>query len=315
MTADIIDDDFEDDLIQERLLNELHADERKAELAHIERRKTWSNQFVKRDLMAKALLQLNKGFPPDEVTDRVTMKYPLRCQVLDSCYRASIFKRNADAYKMRIPDGKKSREAIKFLIAEVDHLRRQLKNVSSSASLARRDFSASAFRRAISALEKNSDTITIKCTDLTDHAVILDNILEAYSAQLDLITTGSAADQSRGTITHWGCFSYSNRRNARFRRPEVETMLFFDLLQTFTIQSKGGNSFAKERQKMPKEIQGYDLAAAFVKATFFDEVTICRTKSTRDLRITLKNRLKPLLRRTPPMTCGRWPRSNEEDIQ
>ncbi len=250
----------------------------------------WLTKFKESRLGRSALKDLDRYFPPDNEPEQIRM-FSLRNMVLGSCYCAAIFDRSNDP-------NKKARDADARALEALPAQREAIKTLRKFAKTHKRA-AAMTFGRAI--LDLNNSGIKIICAggETRDVVDILDCILEAYLCRLvapiPLVAAGPLLSRSV-----YGCLHYDpplddGKHN---RLPEVETMLLFDLVQTFRLRSQRIYS-RQTGQPMPKEGKPhYALAATFTNAIVGEK---------RFDGAAASSRLKAFLKANPTVGIGNWP--------
>jgi hypothetical protein len=236
----------------------------------------WLEKFQKSNRGRHALEDLDKFFPPDKESEQVRLFHPLRAAVLASCYGATMFDPQND------PDKKKPRLATNRITTakaarEIGSQRNAIANLREFITKYR-SLATIALGGALADL-RESKSIRFSATEdkKTVHDVvdILDFILESFSSRLvrSIPFISNEAQLSRFV---YGCLIYDSPLdtcNAK-NLPGVNTMLLFDLVQTFRLRSQK----IPQRQTgehMPVKGKPHNaLAAAFLSATFNEKPII-----------------------------------------
>lgn len=142
-------------------------------------------------------------------------------------------------------------------------------------------------------------------TNRREWADLPGDIFEAYSIGLESLNPHTS-ESARKAASSFGCLLYEKPLKPG-KRPDVETMLLFDLVQTFALESLNVGSYDKLDMTMPEGNLDYPLAIDFVEATFAGRIKSGQPRSKKRLRGTLRS----LLRENPDLKFTDWPIPNE----
>ena len=257
----------------------------------------WLDGFEGSRLGKSALNDLDKHFPPGKESEQTRWLYPLRGIVLASCYGAAMFDRNRDPITEQHNDpSKKERLADTKALKALESQRDAIATLLKFARTYRR---AAGIAFGQTMMDLKSRGIGIGCTDgkIRDVVDILDCILETFSSRLvgpiPLVAAGPLLSRFLYGCLHYETPIDDGKHN---RLPDVETMLLFDLVQTFRLRSDG-ICVRQTGELMPEHGKPhFSLATAFVNATF-GEIRIKDGEAAR-------NRLKAL---SPGIGYFPWP--------
>ena len=280
----------------------------------------WRRSFERSTRGARALRMLQKAFPAESETEQVRATRSLREAVLGSCYGAAVFDSRADPSTLRRADDTKAIRAARFQIKSIRVLVSFLKKHPRAADVA--------LGRAILALKAQG--IAICATDSGNHRIstVLEKILNAYEAGLrpPLPLVRAGPEVARFT---YGCLLYDTPADVARRRrpPEVETMLLFDLVQTFSLRSRCISS-RQTGQPMPDDWESHSrLGMAFVIATFSQgrrtlpesvrrqPMSAGALKRLVPLEESVCRRLRLLLKANPRLGYYGWPTTRRSSAQ
>ena len=267
-------------------------------MADISSLEAWIRRFEVSRLGKSALNDLGKHFPPDKESQQTPLFHPLRDAVLISCYGAAMFDRNRDPITEQHNDpSQKERRANAKAQKELSSQRTAITTLQNFAREHQR-----AARLIFSQIYMDLIPKKIRITDgeKRNMADLLNCILETITSRLVRPIPFEATWPPTNRFDY-GCLHYATPldRGNNKNGPKVETMLLFDLVQTFRLRSKG-ICVRQTGQTMPKNGTPHiSLATAFVNATFKDKPSMKAARAS--------SRLKAHLRTNPGLGYYPWP--------
>lgn len=264
---------------------------------------SWCAKFENSTAGAKALEALDKAFPPEKEGGKT---HSIRRSVLRSCYGAAMFDKDRD------PDSNQPNDPSRMATQARKSIESDLPLHKSAITNMRRfarkhpHIASVIFQRII--FDLIAKNIRITDSEKRDWVALMNCVLEIIQSQLAKPVRFDWLWPPPRPFDY-GCLRYDSAHhgvNVK-HHPEVETMLLFDLVQTFRLRSRGVD-VRRDGTPMPPSIARkpyFKLATIFVNAVFLKPQKRTGIKEPKYMDIKMaRYRLKAL---SPSLSYCAWP--------